>query len=151
MNDIEKSEMLLAKARFGDKLTVQYGIRDERRNKHFAINGSDWRGNLSFSRMIYHIYDGFYDLRFDRDRPWDYPPETREGMPVWGRLKPDAGDEASGWMKATILFVGVLLKTSDDSWELFDKSDIEIVAADPRNLQEPPPTDWTPGAKRTIE
>jgi hypothetical protein len=141
MTDIEKASMLLAKARF-PFLPWQSLNQDD-----------EWRDvpiNNTFEKLVEH-FACYGKARFDPLFVWPYPPETREGVPVWYRFL-EPGYYPSEWGRGFIN-QGVLysMEETDNIATAVDDESYEIRACDPRNLQEPPPTDWTPEGKRIIE
>lgn len=125
MTDIEKAEMLLVKARFP---FLRWDIK----------MGDDWfKPNPDDFPFMVEAISGNYGIAFESLQEWPYPPETRDGMQVWWRyINPDfyENDWNRGVIDGTVMY-----SIGEDicATEVTD-SDIEIVAADPRNLKEPP-------------
>ncbi|HJX81808.1 MAG TPA: hypothetical protein VJ248_07240 [Candidatus Udaeobacter sp.] len=124
MTEIEKSEMLLAKARF-PFLPWQflYSFRENGFTKENWVTASD----QSFDRLLQSIGVGDDPFRFDLSFIWPYPPETRDGVAVWVQVRYRSN--------AAFVWKFYLSKTLIDFGMGFTG---RIVAADPRNLQEPP-------------
>ena len=136
MNDIKKSEMLRWKALF-PFLMFEYfhkdfyveDIGDIRPTGTGRWITPDLEYN-TFANLLIDINDGC-TVRFIPDQPWPYPPETREGVPVWANIVySDEVGVTEKWMRFSSI---------EHLNDIFDQEVvIEVVAADPRNLQEPP-------------
>lgn len=112
---LRSAEMLKAKALFDFLILQTY----DEVNGVYSVSFEDAALCVSEHRPF----------NYDKNQVWPYPPETREGVPVWVRGR------YNNWY----MFYSIAdAKESDNSYgSEFDLK--TFVAADPRNLQEPPP------------
>lgn len=83
-------------------------------------------------------------IRLDPGHIWDWPIETREGMPCWARYKigmlSGNGDSWFPWKLTNTDFVGVK-----------DPEVSHMVTPHPLNPTMEPPADWSPENKRILK
>jgi len=134
MNDIEKAEMLLNKAYFPFLPWVVQFLP----TGPWLMYGYEEDTIQSLAQFLYATNLDRFVVKFDENYKWPYPPETREGVPVWAKIKTDIHVV---WLSFSCLeHMNDLC--SAEYWAI-----LEIVAADPRSPQQPPPNDLPPPPK----
>jgi len=102
----------------------------------------------SFGDLLFYLYETEDEevphVRLDPTHVWNWPIETREGMPVWSRYKIGMFTGMPGdwfpWKHTNLDFVGVR-----------DPEFSQMVAPHPLNPDTPPPSDWSIEGRRVLE
>lgn len=93
-------------------------------------------------------------VRLDPTHEWNWPIETREGMPCWA-LEP--GHNAVLWFPAYVKEPYIVYPDGSTAWSGPGHHNdwhigvLQCVAPHPLKPNEPPPADWTPEGKRVLK
>jgi hypothetical protein len=110
--------------------------------------GFETPSDQSLNALLWQITK-YHVVRLAPTHVWDWPIETREGMPCWFRYRGDGWSPFYPWERGILM--GSVMWTSQESFEYATAMDMQIVAIHPLNPTMEPPAGWSPENKRILK